>query len=151
MGINSPEHCSECDKDGAWSGSPHHCTPLHCGYPPKLENGDQKLLNSSTVLFSMVAYSCVDSYILNTTADKSTVTMSVSPSLMLTILQIFTSCHSVLRMDSGHQSRSAVCLTPPPWCSLTGPPSPSASSASSSSSSSSSSAGPRVIQPANLL
>ena len=69
--MDSPEYCSTCNSGGAWSGTHQHCSPLNCGYPPKLENGDQKLLNSSTVLFSMVAYRCGDSYIFNTTSEKS--------------------------------------------------------------------------------
>ena len=79
--MNLPEHCSKCKEDGAWSSVSQHCNPLSCGPPPKLENGKQKLLNSSTILYSLVAYSCVDSYILNTTADKSTAFIEVTHSL----------------------------------------------------------------------
>ena len=150
--MDSPEYCSTCNSGGAWSGTHQYCSPLNCGYPPKLENGDQELLNSSTVLFSMVAYRCVDSYIFNTTSEKSIrlVRSILKCSLILTIFQTFTSCHNVSRMGHGPLLMSAVYLTPLHWCSPTGQPSPSASSASSSSSSQSLSAGPGVTQAASL-
>ena len=61
---------SSCDGEGVWSAASPQCSPINCGYPPKLENGEQRLLNQSTVLFSLVAYKCSESFLFNTTSDK---------------------------------------------------------------------------------
>ena len=60
-----------CDEGGHWSGQAPLCSPINCGYPEKLENADYTLLNGSTVLGSLVAFKCMDSFVFNNTLDRA--------------------------------------------------------------------------------
>ena len=64
--------CSVCTEDGTWSGSSQSpsCSPINCGYPPKLHDGELHLLNKSTILHSLAAYQCSESFKFNSSADK---------------------------------------------------------------------------------